>query len=63
MKDQETIDVAGHKVGLRIGAHVQGTVIATPGHTPGSVCYRFGNFLFTGDTLLCNGVGSCDNAK
>ena len=63
MKDQETIDVAGHKVGLRIGAHVQGTVIATPGHTPGSVCYRFGNVLFTGDTLLCNGVGSCDDAK
>ncbi|KAK8792346.1 hypothetical protein WA538_003733, partial [Blastocystis sp. DL] len=53
VKDQETIDVAGHK----------GTVIATPGHTPGSVCYRFGNFLFTGDTLLCNGVGSCDDAN
>ncbi len=32
-------------------------VIATPGHTPGSLCFQVGNHLFTGDTLLAGGVG------
>lgn len=32
----------------------------TPGHTPGSVCYRAGNFLLTGDTVFENGYGRCD---
>jgi hydroxyacylglutathione hydrolase len=35
-------------------------VINTPGHTYGSVCYYFGNFIFTGDTLLYKCVGSTD---
>lgn len=38
------------------------TVIATPGHTPGSVCF-FGKedgILFSGDTLFCGGVGRTD---
>jgi glyoxylase-like metal-dependent hydrolase (beta-lactamase superfamily II) len=30
-------------------------VIATPGHTIGSVCYRIGNDIFTGDTLFADG--------
>jgi glyoxylase-like metal-dependent hydrolase (beta-lactamase superfamily II) len=33
------------------------TVIHTPGHTPGSVCYLAGNHLFTGDTLYSQGPG------
>lgn len=33
-------------------------VIHTPGHTPGSVCIRFGEYLFTGDTLFLNSVGN-----
>ena len=32
-------------------------VMQTPGHTPGSVLYRIGNALFTGDTLMACGYG------
>lgn len=37
----ETLDVDGEQL----------TVIATPGHTPGSVMYLYGELLFTGDSL------------
>ncbi len=37
-------------------------VIYTPGHTEGSVCYRFGDILFTGDTLFCRCIGRTDFA-
>lgn len=36
------------------------TVIATPGHTPGSSCFLWGDRLFTGDTLFINGCGRTD---
>lgn len=32
----------------------------TPGHTKGSVCYKFGNELFTGDTLFKGSAGRTD---
>lgn len=35
-------------------------VLATPGHTDDSLCYRAGNDLFTGDTLLIRGCGRAD---
>ena len=33
------------------------TVLHTPGHTPGSVCFVVGNHAFVGDTLLAGGIG------
>ena len=36
------------------------TVIHTPGHTKGSVCYRSGNVLFSGDTVMYDSYGRCD---
>ena len=48
--DGETITFAG----------VTFTVLHTPGHTPGSVCYQAGECLFTGDTLFHGGYGRTD---
>jgi len=36
------------------------TVIHTPGHTPGSVCFRCGDWLFAGDTLFAGSCGRTD---
>lgn len=35
-------------------------VIATPGHTPGSISYVWNKRIFTGDALLINGCGRTD---
>ena len=43
--------------GLALGG-VEVSVIATPGHTPASVVYRVGRWLFTGDTLFAGSIGS-----
>jgi hydroxyacylglutathione hydrolase len=34
-------------------------VIHTPGHTPGSVCFKVNNKLLTGDTVFLAGAGNC----
>lgn len=35
-------------------------IIHTPGHTPGSICLKTENIVFTGDTLFAGGVGRTD---
>jgi hydroxyacylglutathione hydrolase len=37
--------------------------IFTPGHTPGSTCYRIGENLFTGDVLFAEGCGFCSDPE
>lgn len=36
------------------------TLWHTPGHTPGGACWRWGEHLFTGDTLFARGYGRTD---
>lgn len=36
------------------------TVLHTPGHTPGSVCFLCGDSLLSGDTLFADSYGRCD---
>lgn len=35
-------------------------ILHTPGHTPGSICFRVNNSLVSGDTLFLNGCGRVD---
>lgn len=35
-------------------------VLHTPGHTPGSACYKVNHDLITGDTMFVFGCGRCD---
>lgn len=53
--DRETFDGDVIEVGkLRFD------VIHTPGHSEGGVCYRCGEYLFTGDTLFRFSIGRTD---
>jgi glyoxylase-like metal-dependent hydrolase (beta-lactamase superfamily II) len=44
---------------IRVGS-VEVTFLHTPGHTPGSQCFRVGDFLVAGDTLFLQGCGRVD---
>lgn len=50
VKDADVISLAG----------IDFTVLHTPGHTLGGVCYLAGDILFTGDTLFAHGYGRTD---
>lgn len=45
---------------VRIGDHLEITMVHTPGHTPGSTTYRIHDAIVTGDTLFIQGCGRCD---
>ncbi|MBW1875384.1 MAG: MBL fold metallo-hydrolase [Deltaproteobacteria bacterium] len=45
---------------VRIGDHLELTMVHTPGHTPGSTTYRMRGAVVTGDTLFIQGCGRCD---
>ena len=45
---------------FRFGDYEQIIVIATPGHTPGSVSFLWQDRLITGDSLFINGCGRTD---
>lgn len=54
LNDLDKLELLGHSI----------KVIATPGHTPGGVCYIFdGDKIFTGDTLFKLSVGRWDFPK
>jgi len=59
---------AGAQPGLHYGGdtlsmgNTEIEVLHTPGHTPGSACYKVQDQLITGDTMFVFGCGRCDLA-
>ena len=49
-EEGDTLTIAGMSV----------SVLHTPGHTPGSVCLKIENHLFSGDTLFAGSCGRTD---
>lgn len=45
---------------LKFSEELTFTVLHTPGHSPGSCCFRHAGILFSGDTLFRDGVGRVD---
>jgi len=45
---------------IKVGEQVDLTVLHTPGHTPGCVCFYTPGHVFTGDTLFVGAVGRTD---
>lgn len=44
---------------IKIG-NIEVECILTPGHTPGSQCFKYKGVLITGDTLFIDACGRCD---
>jgi len=44
---------------LKLG-NLELEIIHTPGHTPGGICIKVRDLLFTGDTLFSNSIGRTD---
>ncbi|HXW60583.1 MAG TPA: MBL fold metallo-hydrolase [Myxococcota bacterium] len=54
-------DIIGHDSGDIVKAgDVEIELLHTPGHTPGSLCFRLKKALVSGDTLFLNGCGRVD---
>jgi hydroxyacylglutathione hydrolase len=54
-------DLTPHESGdrVRVG-EVEVELLHTPGHTPGSLCFRIRDAVFAGDTLFLQGCGRVD---
>lgn len=50
LKDGDIIEFGG----------IEGEIIHTPGHTPGSICIKLDDYLISGDTLFKSSVGRTD---
>jgi len=50
VKDGDSLELGGVRL----------QILHTPGHTPGSICVKVGDSLFSGDTLFKLGVGRTD---
>jgi hydroxyacylglutathione hydrolase len=50
LADGQTITLGGERI----------EVIHTPGHSPGGVCFRHGDWLISGDTLFAGSIGRTD---
>ena len=50
LEDKKILNLAGLEI----------TVLHTPGHTPGSVCFAFEDCLISGDTLFAGSIGRTD---
>ena len=44
---------------IKIG-NIEVVCLLTPGHTPGSQCFKCGDILITGDAMFIDGCGRCD---
>lgn len=53
-------DVALHDGDIIEGAGLTLSILHTPGHTPGGVCYVCENAIFSGDTLFQQSIGRTD---
>lgn len=49
----------GHLDVLCLGS-IRALCLHTPGHSPGSFCFKIENLVFTGDTLFNEGCGYCE---
>lgn len=65
-KEAESLPVEKSSVTQVEGGHelelgpVKLSLLHTPGHTPGSICFQVADRLVTGDTLFIGGCGRCD---
>ncbi len=59
IKNQDNVLTFNEKTKFKLGNNII-KVLETPGHTKGSVCFKYKNFLFSGDTLFKGTIGRTD---
>ena len=59
MNDKSTVNTFTEEDKIKLGNETI-RIIESPGHTRGSVCFKYRNFLFSGDTLFKGTIGRTD---